>query len=548
MEVDKTGLTGRLFDGFAQTSRRRYLLLKNMETGVTRWSKGAVDAMGLPGEYLQDNGAYWASLMHPDDREVFLEDLKLVYSGKKKYHYMEYRIKNLEGDYVMCTCRGVVMDGTETEPPLFIATVTNHGIADNVDATTNLYNIHSFWRYLRDVKGNDNIYTTLLVGVNNFADINGVYGYDFGDKALRAVGSLLTSILGKQVQIFRMDGVRFACCFTDISERKLLRLYTQLKEEFAKGVLVGDTRIVINISGGAVEFSGNFDEYAVQNGARYALQQSKYEMGSELVIFNNERLEDNQNTLELIEHIRKCIIDDFKGFYLCFQPIMSAETETLIGAEALLRWRCEPFGEVPPGKFIPWLENDPSFFELGNWILKTAMTEAKVLLEKHPDFVLNVNVAYPQMARHNFRNSVREILAKTGYPPQNLCLELTERCRHLEVGYLRREIDRLKELGIRFAMDDFGTGFSSLDLLAAIPVDTLKIDRGFVRDIETNTANQYIVKAVTGCAQDMGVHVCLEGLEDREMINFTKQYHVYSYQGYYFSKPIVISEFVEKYN
>ncbi len=548
MEVNKAGLTGRLFDGFAQTSRRRYLLLKNMETGVTRWCKNAVEAMGLPGEYLQDDGAYWASLMHPDDRDAFKADLEQVYTGKKKYHNMEYRIKNAQGDYVMCTCRGVVMDATETEPPLFIATVTNHGIADNVDAITNLYNIHGFWRYLRDVKGNDNLYTTLLVGVNNFADINGVYGYDFGDKALRAIGAVLTSVLGKQVQVFRMDGVRFACCFTEISEMKLLRIYTQLKEEFAKGVEVGENRIVINISGGAVQFTGEFDEYAVQNGARYALQQSKYEMGSELVLFNNERLEDNQNTLELIEHIRNCIIDDFRGFYLCFQPIMSAETEKVIGAEALLRWKCEPFGEVPPGKFIPWLENDPSFFELGNWILKTAMTEAKALLEKHPDFVLNVNVAYPQMARHNFRNSVREILLQTGYPPQNLCLELTERCRHLEVGYLRREIERLKELGIRFAMDDFGTGFSSLDLLAAIPVDTLKIDRGFVRDIETNTANQHIVKAVTGCAQDMGVHVCLEGLEDRQMINFTKQYHVYSYQGYYFSKPIVMDEFMDKYN
>ena len=249
-----------------------------------------------------------------------------------------------------------------------------------------------------------------------------------------------------------------------------------------------------------------------------------------------------------MENIRNCIIDDFKGFYLCFQPIISAESETLIGAEALLRWRMEPFGEVPPGVFIPWLENDPSFFELGNWILKTALTEAKCLLEKYPDFVLNVNVAYPQMARHNFRDCVREILEKTGYPAENLCLELTERCRHLDVGYLRREIDYLKSLGIRFAMDDFGTGFSSLDLLAAIPVDTLKIDRGFIRDIETNKNNQHIVKAVTGCAQDMGVHVCLEGLEDRKMINFTKQYHVYSYQGYYFSRPIVMEEFRKRYN
>lgn len=102
-------------------------------------------------------------------------------------------------------------------------------------------------------------------------------------------------------------------------------------------------------------------------------------------------------------------------------------------------------------------------------------------------------------------------------------------------------------MGIKIAIDDFGTGFSSLNLLGEIPVDTLKINRGFVYDIQKNHTNQAIVKAVTGCASDLAVHVCLEGLEDRQMIDFVKRYDVYSYQGYYFSKPVTMERLKEKY-
>ena len=105
----------------------------------------------------------------------------------------------------------------------------------------------------------------------------------------------------------------------------------------------------------------------------------------------------------------------------------------------------------------------------------------------------------------------------------------------------------MKSLGIKIAIDDFGTGFSSLNLLSELPVDTLKIDRAFVRDIEGNKANQSIVRAVTDCANDLNVHVCLEGMEDRKMIDFTKRFDVYSYQGFYFSRPISLEAFTEKY-
>ena len=160
---------------------------------------------------------------------------------------------------------------------------------------------------------------------------------------------------------------------------------------------------------------------------------------------------------------------------------------------------------------------------------------------------MHVNVAYSQLARVSFKNAVQRILTEVSYPAKNLCLELTERCRQLDSEYLRKELEYLKILGISIAIDDFGTGFSSLNLLGEIPVDMLKIDRGFIFDIMTNKANQMIVKAVTTCADDLDINVCVEGLEDQSMIDFMKAYHTHSYQGYFFSRPISMENFTEKY-
>lgn len=215
--------------------------------------------------------------------------------------------------------------------------------------------------------------------------------------------------------------------------------------------------------------------------------------------------------------------------------------------EALLRWNHEPFGEVSPGVFIPWLENDVSFCDLGNWILEKALSDGKPILEKYPDFIINVNIAYTQLENIGFRTAVEEILKRTEFPPENLCLELTERCRVLDREYLKQEIEYFKSIGIKIAIDDFGTGFSSLNLLSELSVDTLKIDRGFVLDIEDKPTNQAIVEAVTLCARKLGVKVCIEGVETRKLIDFLNQYGAYSYQGYYYSKPVRKEEFINKF-
>lgn len=547
MSLDRSELDNRLFDGFADTSRRRYVYLCNMQTNVSRWSRNAVEDFGLPGEYMEDAGVIWAEYIHPEDREVYLQDIEAIFSGKKKRHDLDYRARNKDGEYVLCTCRGNVLKGEGNSPDLFVGTIENHSIMDNIDPITNLYNIYEFWQHMRYLKENHIHSIVLLIGINNFSEINGTYGYDFGNKVLREFGTKLLKTIKGKGYLFRMDGVQFACSFTDCDLEKISVLYNQFREDARNHIYIDDIRISINISAGAAFYNEEYDEYSIQTSMKYALGESKHKNHGALTYFDNSSIQGNKKNLELMNAIRNSIFNDFDGFYLCFQPIVDAKEERLIGAEALLRWNKEPFGEVPPGVFIPWLENDPSFWELGNWILKQAMTEVKPLLKLYPEFLLNVNIAYPQMSHVGFCENVKAIVEETGFPGKHLCLELTERCRQLETQCLQESIAFFKELGIKIAIDDFGTGFSALNLLSELTVDTLKIDRGFVKDIESNEANQAIVEAVTGCASKLDVHVCMEGIETRQMIDFVKQYAIYSYQGYHFSRPIPMEQFLEKY-
>ncbi len=547
MELDKSVLDSQVFTAFAETSKKRYIYMCNMDTGVSRWSKYAIEYFDLPGEYMYNAGAVWLDYVHPDDREVYTQEMDLIFSRQQDAFELEYRARNKDGEYVVCTGRGLVIKGEDGQPDLFAGTIENHGIIDDIDAVSGLYNIYGFWKYTkltRDYKENMSI---LEVSINNFGDINEKYGYEFGNYLIKKIAELFLNKVRKNGFVFRMDGVRFAFIFKGKDEEWIKNFYSELQVELKEKNIAYKDKFTTTISGGAVIAPESIDEYSILASVSYALSKSKHERHGQLVFFDNTTLESNRKNLELLEALRHSVLNDCEGFYICYQPLVSAKEERLVGMEALLRWKHETFGEVPPGMFIPWLENDACFYDLGNWILERALTEGKSILEKYPDFVINVNIAYTQLENIGFRDAVARILAGTGFPAKNLCLELTERCRVLDKEYLKREIEYFKSIGIKIAIDDFGTGFSSLNLLSELPVDTLKIDRGFVLDIEDKPANQAIVEAVSLCARKLGVKVCIEGVETRKLIDFLEQYGAHSYQGYYYSKPIRKEEFIQKY-
>jgi EAL domain-containing protein (putative c-di-GMP-specific phosphodiesterase class I) len=326
-----------------------------------------------------------------------------------------------------------------------------------------------------------------------------------------------------------------------------------VKRVYKRAVLLGKkltvegTKLPLDICGGAyILTSGNIGEYAVQSSITYAMEQSKHEKHGELVFFDSDVDGASLRDLELLSCLRRSVADSCRGFYLCYQPLIEARTGVVVGIEALARWQNEAYGEVSPGRFIPMLENEPCFYELSNWILEQALRDVARILPYKKDFFVNVNISYTQLQRHTFRDDVMAALDRTGVPPENLRLELTERCRQLNMDFLRGELNFFRNHGIRIVLDDFGTGTASLNLVAELPLDGMKIDQSFVLRILNKPANSVIVESTVGCANKLGVEVCLEGVENEQIRQFVLQYPVQLHQGFHYAKPMVIDKLLEE--
>jgi EAL domain-containing protein (putative c-di-GMP-specific phosphodiesterase class I) len=257
-----------------------------------------------------------------------------------------------------------------------------------------------------------------------------------------------------------------------------------------------------------------------------------------MVEFQNALSEENYQRLEMLHAIRDSITRGYEGFYLLYQPVVDAMTEELIGAEALLRWKNDRYGTVSPDQFIPVLETDPLFPELGEWIIRESILAAKQMRNRIPEFVINVNLSYSQLEKPDFVDRVLLILNQLEYPPENLCLEVTERCRLLDMKMLKNVIVGLKSRGIRIALDDFGTGFSSIGIVRDLPIDVIKIDRSFVQNIEKKDTDRYLVRNVIDLASVLKAKVCVEGIETTGMRDILRDLHAQSFQGFYYAKPI----------
>ena len=547
LDLDRTGLDDHTFQAIASLSERTYIYLCNMQTNVSRWSANAVEYFGLPDEYMFDAGAIWAEYIHPEDREMYLTDIGNVFSGRQKRHSLEYRVRNKYGDYVICTCNGIVQKGTDGQPDFFVGTLTNHGIIDTVDPITHLYNIYEFNNAIQSIQSSRTPTMVLMIGINHFHFVNDIYDYVFGNKVLYALAQAIQAeAKQRRGTVYRMDGAKFALCLREATQESVRELYEVLRRLASESLTVEGTPVSLSISGGAVfveKFAGS--EFPIISCAAYALDISKRERHSELVFFDNELGGDTHRSMELLDALRQDIVNGCHGFYMVYQPLVRPEDGRILGVEALLRWKSPIFGEVSPGRFIPVLEKDACFFTLGNWILRQALTEARPILDGDPHFFLNVNIAYTQIERRGFRDSLMDILSETGYPPQNLCLELTERCRSMDMEYLRGELQFFRSRGIRVALDDFGTGVSSMNLICDLPVDGLKIDQSFVLHILENKNTQLVVEGTIDLARKLGIDICLEGVENQQIRDFVLRYPADHHQGFYYAHPQPIGVFLQ---
>ncbi len=431
-------------------------------------------------------------------------------------------------------------------PEYLIGTIKDHGVQSDIDSLTGLRNQYGFFEDLQSGLIAGIPMRVGMIGIAKFSEINEIYGYDFGNLVLQKFGQFLYRFIGRDETVYRFDGTKFVVLSKTHSQEYLEQKYSDLRAKYREGVDIDGRHIMLEFNAGMINVHDfNIDTQTVMACLNLAYAESKTCRHGDSVEFIRDLNIENKQRLEQLHAIRASITKGYKGFFLMYQPVVDVRTEKVIGAEALLRWKNEEYGIVPPDRFIPLLEQDPLFPELGKWILTIAVRSAKRIIEVLPDFTINVNLSYSQLEKPEFVDMVTEILEQEGYPAKNLCLEITERCRLLDIDLLKNIVVRLKGYGIKIAIDDFGTGFSSISIVKDLPFNIIKIDRSFVSSIERDEKEQALIGAFVDMARIYGALVCVEGIETSGMRDILREYAVHSFQGYYYAKPLEYNDFLE---
>lgn len=545
---EKEAYIDSLLNSLNMLAEDTYVYILNLKQGRTWFSEATRDRFGIREacSRTSDHFEILRGLIHPDDWWEYEEGVPERMRGEKLDWILCVRIRDVSGEYHLYSIHtDIVKDGESGEEYLLML-MHNENVLPKIDALTDLY---SQARFITDINGaiaSKASFAVLVIKLERFNNLSIIYGNDFANQVLKESALQFIYMMNEDSAVYRLDGPRFGFILKKCGREKLLSFEQTLRNTLAKGIRANERRITLKMCAGAIlidQYEGKADSLISK--AAYALGHSETEHQGKLIIFNDEVRTSKHVDLDLMKVIHQSVREGCEGFYVEYQPIVVSGTGRIAGAEALVRWRREPYGIVPPGMFIEWMEKDPGMYELGNYVLQTALRETVGLLEILPEFVLNVNVSARQLEREEFRGEVLRILEQTKFPAAHLCLELTERCRDMPLEVIKGEVEFFRKYGIRMAMDDYGTGSASSGIVLHAPMDEIKLDMSFIRGITEDAKKQAMVKSIVDFANSCGMSTCLEGVETEELQDYLRIYKATWFQGYYYSKPMEIEKFRE---
>jgi diguanylate cyclase (GGDEF)-like protein/PAS domain S-box-containing protein len=389
----------------------------------------------------------------------------------------------------------------------------------------------------------------LFLDLDNFKTINDTLGHNVGDLLLQQVAARLQGCIREGDTVARLGGDEFVLLLENLGEHKI-KAATQIKligENILKTISkiyqleTQSYQITCSLGAALLNDKGLTAEKKIQQ-ADIAMYQSKKAGGNTLNFFHPE-MQDAINSRVLIENELKNAIEQ-KQFRLFYQIQVDSSYRPM-GAEALIRWVHPQRGLVPPMQFLPFAEETRQILSIGQWVLEEACAQLKIWEQdqRTAHLTLSVNVSAKQFHQTNFVTQVQKVVKHYGINPERLKLELTESILLKNIEDVIESMYVLNKVGIRFSLDDFGVGYSSLQYLKKLPLAELKIDQSFVQDIELDSSDQVIVRTIIAMAHSLELNVIAEGFETEGQKEFLVNSGCNSFQGYLFGKPLLLGEF-----
>lgn len=523
-----------------------YIYVCNMKTGIFCYPKAMVEEFDLPGQVIENAAAIWGAKVHENDKRVFLESNQEIVDGRTTSHCVEYRAINRRGEWVWLRCRGNLVLDARGEPDLFAGIITNLGKKEKIDHLTGLLSKYEYEEAIsRRIEDRpDEQFGIMELGIDDLRHINDLHDRTFGDDVIRITAQKIQSLLPQGAAVYRLDGDEFGVILDGADKEALHRFYGVLDESCQSLQEFEGKRYYCALSAGCACYPDDAETYLeLAKYSGYSLEYAKAHGKRRCVCFSQEILGERSRELKLVELLRGSIENGFEGFSLSYQPQIDTHTGTVTGAEALARYQCDEFGAVSPVEFIPLLEKTGLIIPMGMWVLRTAAAQCKSWTDIVSDFVMSVNLSYRQIDGDSLVPFIEDTLQESGLSPSNLVIEMTESYFASEDAPVRAVFDQVRQLGVRVAMDDFGTGYSALGILKKSPADIVKIDRMFVSDIQSSSFDATFIKFVVELCHDVGIEVCLEGVETDGEYAAVSAMGLDYIQGFLFGRPYPPDEF-----
>lgn len=410
----------------------------------------------------------------------------------------------------------------------------------NHDLTTDLANRNNITKYIKLLKYEEEDFAIFFIDLDNFKGVNDTLGHNNGDKLLCRVASKLYEYSeNKDIRVSRIGGDEFILVRRGKNDKDEIKIIAKEILNQVKSVYeIEEYSYEVKASMGISFYPQHAaDDINLLQYADIAMYHSKNQGGDTYNIFNKEMLEPLEIESRLKSALEK---EEFKVYY---QPIFDANSEKIIGAEALIRWKTDS-GVMPPDKFIAVAKKSGDIVSIDNFVLGEAIKTCREYLDKGvTDFYVSINASKRFLKQKGFINMLVKKLDNANIPYRMLKLEITEDEIIDDFEYTIKLLNEIRELGVKVSLDDFGIGYSSFKHIKILPIDIIKLDRSLLVDIETNNKDKVIVETMIKLCHSLDLSVVCEGVEQRAQVDILKELSCDSIQGYYFSRPLPKDEF-----
>lgn len=427
----------------------------------------------------------------------------------------------------------------------YIQVIEHMAHHDELTGLPNMRSVHEYLEEKIETDGQNNeMIAFVLMDLDDFKSVNDIHGHLAGDQLLRELGNRLSEAKSQHSMVARMGGDEFILCISKVETKEALQAYLdELFEKVHQPMVMEEVTLYPYFTAGIALYPKDaVDAQSLFACADAAMNQAKRESNCRYQFFYQEIQEKVRKRVELEADLYDAM--EAQQFSLEYQPQIQAKTGKIKGVEALIRWEHPEKGRISPTEFVPVAENSGQIVEIGRWVMTEAskkMHEWKI--KGHESLDLSVNVSIRQIQHPTFLEDFKAYY-EMGFADINyLKLEVTESISMMDSGDVVRSLETLSQMGVRISLDDFGTGFSSMNHLKAMPVQEVKIDKSFVNNMENSGSKQAIVRSMINLAHALGKKVVAEGVETQKQADLLGDYDCDMLQGYFYAKPMTWNQF-----